>query len=164
MGQLPVTTAVAEGPGFPRTDGQASGGLPFLRTPKAPLQGTLPSASAISHDPESVTDKVQGGVGSRLEQEASRVKSSLLPAPPCSAPTHLHGSASLAAGTEQFFGHREIQTLWAYLRLLIRLRTGPAHALPTADSIENLTLSGWRGRGEDRMAWEAANVSPHLLF
>ena len=33
MGQLPVTTAVAERPGFPRTDRQAAGGLPFLRTP-----------------------------------------------------------------------------------------------------------------------------------
>lgn len=79
MGQLPVTTAVAEGPGFPRTDGQASGGLPFLRTPKAPLQGTLPSATAISHDPESVTDKVQGGVGSRLEQEAPSFQSEEFP-------------------------------------------------------------------------------------
>lgn len=58
MGQLPVTTAIAEGPGLPQTDSQAAGGLPSLRTLKAPLQGTLPSASAISRGPESVTSKV----------------------------------------------------------------------------------------------------------
>lgn len=114
----------------------------------------MPSASAISHGPESVTDKVQDGVGGRLEQEAPSSQSEEFPppAPPCSAPTHLLSGASLAAGTGQFFGHREIQMLWAHLRLLMHLRTGPAHTLPTADSIENLTLSGWRGRGEDRMA------------
>lgn len=137
------------------------GGLPSLRTLKVPLQGTLPSASIISHGPESVTDKVlvapgmQDGVGSRLEQEApSSQREELSPTPPCSAPTHLHNGASLAAGAGQFFGHREIQTLWAHLR--IHLHARPAHTLPTADSIANLTLSGWGSRGEYEMAWEAA--------
>lgn len=100
---------------------------------------------------------MQDGVGSRLEQEAPSSQIEGFPqAPACSAPTHLHSHASLAAGTGQFFGHRETEMLWAHLRLLIHLCTRPAHILPTADSIENLTLSGWSGRGEDRMAWEAA--------
>lgn len=31
-----------------------------------------------------------------------------------------------------------------------------AYTLPTADSIENLTLSGWGSGGEGRVAWKAA--------
>lgn len=100
---------------------------------------------------------MRDGVGSKLGQEAPSSQTAGFPlAAACSAPTHLHSGARLAAGTGQFFGHRETQMLWAHLRLLIHLHTRPAHPLPTADSNENIALSGWRGRGEDRMAWEAA--------
>lgn len=54
MGRLPAATAVVEGPGFPRIDSQTCWRPPLSED----TQGTLPSATAISHGPKSVTDKV----------------------------------------------------------------------------------------------------------
>lgn len=156
MGRLPAATAVVEGPGFPRIDSQACR--------RSPLSEDTQGSSVGHFFPwsQSVTDKalvawvcrMGWGVGWSRKHLAPRLKGSLRHQP--ALPPHLRSQASLAAGTGQFFGHRETEMLWAHLRLLIHLCTRPAHTLPTADSIENLTLSGWRGRGEDRMAWEAA--------
>lgn len=151
-----------KGQGFLRQTDRPAGGLPSLRTLKASLQGTLPSASIISHGPESVTVKVLmawvcragWGVGQSRKQPAHRVKSSLGHHP--ALPTHTSTTVPVwepgqgnSLGMERYKRYGPISGS-CYTSTL------GAHTLPTADSIENLTLSGWGSRGEGRVAWEAA--------
>lgn len=96
---------------------------------------------------------MQDRVGSRLEQEAPSSLSEEFPlVPSCSAPTHLHSGASLAAGTGQFFRHRDTNVMGTS-----QASDTPLHQ---ASSLCQLltplkTLPSAAG-GAEGMAWEAA--------